>query len=169
LFQLSQIVPWFHQHHNMTAHQSTLAFHQYFLFSSGCNFIFQSHENDMQQASPWRPLAISNTVKFFYEEEFVPPRKLCELASFCALYFTATHVIRTLLFLKHTNSMTSCSNSWKCPCLGPMKDFWVELAFVSFYFCCFHLHAPTLTGIRFPWHSPSPLVEILHHNCLIQS
>ena len=28
---------------------------------------------------------------------------------------------------------------WPHPCLGPVKEFWVEFAFISFYSCCFHL------------------------------
>jgi len=74
--------------------------------------------------------------------------KVGDLVNFCALYFIATHVIHTLLFLKHTNSMTFCSNSWKYPRLGTRKDFWVELASISFHVCCFHLHAFASTTLH---------------------
>jgi hypothetical protein len=63
---------------------------------------------------------------------------MCDLAGSCAVYFIVLHVISTSVFLfEHVNSTVSFYNAWKCPFLGPLKDFWVEFAFISFCFCSF--------------------------------
>lgn len=78
------------------------------------------------------------------------------------------HQHSSFFFLKHINSTISCSNSSKRSCSGPMKDFWVDFAFISFCFCCVCLHTFASITLHwkhsFSWHSQSPLVWIWHHN-----
>lgn len=51
-------------------------------------------------------------------------RKLCDLASSCAVYFIILYVIGTPVFLfKCTTSLISCFNSWKLLCLGATERF----------------------------------------------
>ena len=76
---------------------------------------------------------------------------MCGLAGSCALYFIVFREISTsvFFFFKHVNSTVSFYNSWKCPCLGPLNDFWVEFAFISFCFCSFHLCTFASTTLNF--------------------
>jgi hypothetical protein len=61
-----------------------------------------------------------------------------------------SHVIGKPVFLfKHINSTIFCPNSWKGPFLRSQKDFQVEFAFISFCFCCFHLHTFTSVTLNF--------------------
>jgi hypothetical protein len=64
----------------------------------------------------------------------------CDLASSCALYFIASHVISTPIFLMHKLNL-SCSNCWIHPSLGWLKDLCMRVymfsasAFVSSTIC----------------------------------
>jgi hypothetical protein len=127
-----------------------------FLFGSGCNCSFFEVQSLLQNSSKllqvfWQFLMKQCSVTrqpVSSHHAHTPMHagldccrvKLCVSACCCVLYFMKLHVSGSLVFLfRGTNSRVSCLNSWKCPNLGPLKDFWVEFAFISFYFffCAF--------------------------------
>jgi hypothetical protein len=64
---------------------------------------------------------------------------ICDSTGFCAVDFMTSNVIGTkALPFNCTNSQFFCSGSWKWPCLGPLKHFYMLFVLINFI-CCLHL------------------------------
>ena len=140
-------------------------FHRYFQCSCGYNcslFGVQSHVTEKQQESPQSLLAISGTMKFYKERtcssaSHMPTQAGLELKPHdlwfgrfpCFMFNCLTCDHSSSFLCGCTNSTVHCSDAWKCPFLGPLKDFWVEFAFFIFCFCCLHPHVFDSTILTF--------------------
>lgn len=63
-------------------------------------------------------------------------KQRCVIWQVAMLYILLSHLTGTPILLFKQSVNNSCSDSWKCPCVGPLKDVWVEFEFII---CCFCL------------------------------
>ena len=63
-------------------------------------------------------------------------KQQCVIWQVAMLYILLSHLIGTPILLFKQTVNNSCSDSWKCPCFGTLKDVWVEFEFII---CCFCL------------------------------
>lgn len=145
----SFILLQYHWQYSWTSYKSIWTFPRHFIFGSERNWSFCLNSYQ-QQSSPCSLLA-SLSQRSCMKREPIPVhhkhsptdagldimlRDFVWSCKFpCFVFHCLTCKQHSIFLFRYTDSIISCSSSWKCPCLGLVKDFLVESAF---YFL--HLH-----------------------------